>query len=125
MFDGNEDSIVEASALPSPVNTSGYEDGPFISTDESYIIFESDRPGGVGESIDLYISFKSENGEWSNAINMGPTINSNHTERFARVSPDGKFLFFGSNRRRINGQPNFDIYWIDAAIISRLKSSSN
>jgi hypothetical protein len=75
----------------------------------------------MGGSIDLYISFKTEGGR-GNTVNMRPTVNSNDTERFARVSPDGKFLFFGSNGRRIDHQPNFDIYWIDASVIDVLKS---
>lgn len=107
--------------LPPVINTSGYEDGPFIAQDESYLIFESDRPGGIEGSIDLYISFKSKNGNWSKPINMGPKINSSAAERFARVSPDGKFLFFGSNRRQVKGKPNFDIYCVDGAIITVLK----
>jgi Tol biopolymer transport system component len=99
------------------INTEHYEDGPFIAPDESYLIFESERPGGIGGSIDLYISFRKDDGSWSVPVNMGETINSDKTDRWARVTPDGKYLFFGSNR---NG--NMDIYWIDAKIISNLKT---
>jgi Tol biopolymer transport system component len=110
------------SKLPVPVNTTVYEDGPFIAPDETYIIFESDRPGGVNGSIDLYIAFKLATGSWSEPINMGSKINTSVSERFARVSPDGKFLFFGSNRRLVNGQQNFDTYWINATIIDELRA---
>lgn len=103
------------------INTSAYDDGPFIAPDESYLIFESDRPGGIEGSIDLYISFKSKSGSWSIPVNMGPKVNSSASERFARVSPDGKFLFFGSNRRQVKGKPNFDIYWLDASVIKLLR----
>jgi len=106
-----------AQRLPQSINTTSYEDGPFISPDESFLIFESNRPGGIEESIDLYISFKDKNGEWKQPINMGPKVNSRGAERFGRVSPDGKYLFFGSNR---DGQL-FDIYWMDAAIIEELR----
>jgi Tol biopolymer transport system component len=105
------------------INTDGYEDGAFIAEDERYLVFESDRPGGIDGSIDLYISFKSENGEWEAPINMGPSVNTNASERFARVSPDGRFMFFGSNRRQVKGKPNFDIYWIDASIITALRET--
>src|SRR5688572_30542429 len=87
----------EPARLPPTINTSGYEDGPFVTPDESYLIFESDRPGGIGGSIDLYICFKSQNGEWSTPVTLGPSVNSSAAERFARVSPDGKFLFFCNN----------------------------
>ena len=108
--------------LASSINSGGYEDGPCIAPDESFIIFESDRPGGVGGSIDLYIAFKSASNGWTQPQNMGSKINTAASERFARVSPDGKFLFFGSNRRIVNGNPNFDLYWISASAIEDLKA---
>jgi Tol biopolymer transport system component len=105
------------------INSIHYEDGPYIAPDESYLIFESDRARGLNGSIDLYISFRLENGEWGMPLNMGPTVNSKASERFASVSPDGKYLFFGSNRRQINGTPNFDIYWISSSIVDELKEN--
>lgn len=105
---------------PVDINTTYYEDGPYVSPDESFIIFESNRPGGLG-GIDLYISFRRED-RWTEPVNMGPVINSASTERFARLSPDGRFLFFGSDRRRVNDASNLDIYWIDATIIEDIKN---
>jgi len=107
--------------LPYNINSLGYEDGPFIAPDESFLIFESQRPDGIGGSLDLYISFKSKNGQWSLPMNMGPKINSAHGERFARLSPDGKYLFFGSGRNMSEESWGFDIFWIDAGIIADLK----
>jgi Tol biopolymer transport system component len=104
-----------------PVNTQGYEDGPFIAPDESFLIFESDRPEGVKGSIDLYITFRMKDGSWSSPKNMGDKINSAATERFAKVSPDGKYLFFGSNRAQLSDNLYFDIYWIDAKVIESLR----
>jgi Tol biopolymer transport system component len=103
------------------INTSGYEDGPFIAPDESYLIFESQRPESVEGSIDLFICFKQKDGTWGNPKNMGPRINTKYSERFAMVSPDGKYLFFGSNRRQSTDNLYFDIYWIDARVIYELK----
>ena len=57
--------------------------------------------------------------------NMGSKINSSSFERFARVSPDGKYLFFGSNRNQTEMQRGFDIFWIDAGIIEELKRDSD
>jgi Tol biopolymer transport system component len=105
------------------VNSIHYEDGPYIAPDESYLIFESDRARGLNGSIDLYISFRQQNGEWGIPVNMGPKVNTTASERFARVSPDGKYLFFGSNRRSLNGSPNFDIYWINSTVIDDLKKN--
>jgi hypothetical protein len=52
------DSQSKINPLPPPINSKGYEDGPFIAADESYLIFESDRPTGIEGNIDLYILFR-------------------------------------------------------------------
>lgn len=109
--------------LPYNINSRWYEDGPFIAPDESFLIFESDRPGGIEGSVDLYISFRINN-SWTPARNMGPGVNSKYTERFARLSPDGKYLFFGSDRKEGNEEQNTNIYWVDAKVIAVLKKQS-
>lgn len=105
-----------AQPLDTSINNGSYVDGPFVAADESFLVFESDRAGGMG-SIDLYICFKDVNGKWSFPKNMGAKINSPAAERFAGVSPDGKYLFFGSNRS--SALP--DIYWISSKVIDELK----
>jgi Tol biopolymer transport system component len=118
------DKYSTPTSLPAGINTEGYEDGPFIAPDESYLIFESTRPEGIEGSHDLYITFKNKNGEWGKVVNMGPTINSAAMERFPRVSPDGKYLFFASNRDQSNGKIGFDFYWVDAKIIEQLRGEN-
>lgn len=108
--------------LPYNINSSKTEDGAFIAADESFLIFASSRPGGMNGSTDLYISFRTKNGGWTAAFTMGPTINSKYTERFPRVSPDGKYLFFGSDRDLKPGAEGTDVYWVDAQIISQIKN---
>jgi len=88
---------------------------PFIAPDESYIIFHSKRPGGYTPSNELYISFQTKMGTWTEAINMGKIINS-FVSVSATVSPDGKFLFFFSLR-----DGSYRFYWVDARIIDELK----
>lgn len=110
--------------LPYSLNSVEYEDGPFIAPDESFLIFESQRPEGIDGSLDLYISFRNQAGQWSVPINMGPNVNSASAERFARLSPDGKYLFFGSNRNSSAERWGFDIYWIDATILDELRTDA-
>jgi Tol biopolymer transport system component len=105
-------------------NSTGYEDGPFVAPDESYIIFESERPESMNGSIDLYICFKDKDGKWGKPKNMGIKVNSSFSERFARVSPDGNYLFFGSNRNQTEKQPGFDIFWIDTRLIEELRKDT-
>jgi Tol biopolymer transport system component len=69
---------------------------PAIASDESFLIFCSNRPGGQGGE-DLHVSFR-ENGMWTPARNLGPKINSRAFDRRPVLSPDGKYLFFTSGR---------------------------
>ncbi len=91
---------------------------PFIAPDESYLIWDSEREGGFGES-DLYISFRQEDGKWGPAINMGEEINSANDDFYASVTPDGRYILF--NRKMDDKGDNIDIYWIDAGIIEALR----
>ena len=129
----------EAVKLGPAINTENREFDPFIAPDESFIIFASGRPGGFGND-DLYISYKDENDSWTESINMGEQINSSRHEFSPVLSPDGKYLFFTSNRtdrpdslnkitsydefEKMNNSPAYgstDIYWVDASIVRELK----
>ncbi len=98
------------------LNTASEEWDPFIAPDESYILWASDKAGGLG-GTDLYISFwDDKNKEWGEAINLGNGINTPDYEVAARISPDGKYMFFD---RPINGTQ--DIYWVATDFIQALK----
>ncbi|MBM3294577.1 MAG: hypothetical protein FJY82_08630 [Candidatus Aminicenantes bacterium] len=89
---------------------------PYISSDESYIIFSAaNRPEGYGEH-DLYISYKKENGKWTKGKNLGEKINSKEIDVWPIVSPDWKYLFFTSRR---DGKQ--DIYWVNTSFIEELR----
>jgi len=68
-----------------------------IAPDQSYIIFVSyGRPDALGNG-DLYISF-NRHGAWTTPKNLGAPINSIALEYTPRLSPDGQYLYFTSNR---------------------------
>lgn len=100
------------------VNTGEWTAHPFIAPDESYLIWDSEREGGYGDS-DLYISFRQKDGSWGPAINMGDSVNTDKWEAFASVTPDGKYITF--NRAINTDTMNVDIYWVDAKIIETLR----
>ena len=100
------------------VNSGEWTAHPFIAPDESYLIWDSEREGGFGES-DLYISFRQDDGSWGPAINMGEAVNSDKWDAFASVTPDGKYILF--NRGVDPDNDNVDIYWVDASIIETLR----
>jgi Tol biopolymer transport system component len=90
---------------------------PYVDPDEDYIIFESTRPGGVG-GVDLYISFQTAAGTWTNAVNLGSAVNSTRNEGGPFVSADGLYLFFNSDRVAHHER---DPYWVDAQVIEVLR----
>ena len=105
-----KDSVVNIETL----NSENEDWDPFISSDESYILWASERQGGFG-GTDIYISFKHQ-GKWDQPINMGKEINSSGYEVAPRISSDGKILFFD---RPSKGSQ--DIFWISSRIIEKLK----
>lgn len=100
--------------LSDSINSRRYEADVFISPDESYIIYCSARKTGFGKG-DLYISFKDDNGKWTQSINMGKRINSKGHELCPFVTKDGKYFFYTSNK---------DIYWVSAEIINEIKEKN-
>lgn len=102
--------------LPKQINSIHRDWTPFISPGEDFIIFSSHRPGGYG-SGDLYISFKTEDGNWSEAINLGEPVNTSYQERFPILSPDGEVLFF----TRSTDSTFDDIFRIKSDFIQKLK----
>lgn len=107
--------------MDAEVNTGKWTAHPFIAPDESYLIWDSERKGGYGET-DLYIRFKNTDGSWGKAINMGEDVNSANADYFASVTPDGRYILFN---RKIDDEGNTDIYWVDAKIIETLKPDYN
>jgi ankyrin repeat protein/glyoxylase-like metal-dependent hydrolase (beta-lactamase superfamily II) len=97
------------------VNTPAVADHGFIAPDESYILFDSTRPGGQGGEGDLYVCFKKADGVWSEAFNLGDAVNSPATNFCPSVSPDGKYIFLSTCR---------DIYWVSAEILAPLKAKA-
>ena len=105
----------KAVSLGDSINTLGYDADVFVAPDESYLIFCSTRPEGLGRG-DLYISFKNPDGTWTKAVNMGETINTQHHELCPFVTKDGKYFFYTSNE---------DIYWVDTEIFESLRGQKH
>ena len=93
-----------------------YNAHPFIAPDESYLIWDHQGEGGYGKA-DIYISFRQQDGSWGDAINLGDKINTEFSEAYGSVSPDGKYFFF----HRGFGGDTGDIYWVDAKFIETLR----
>lgn len=116
--DGERQEPVE---LPEHINSGELTAHPFIAPDESYLIWDSEREGGYG-GPDLYISFRQSDGSWGPAINMGPQVNSETSDFYGSVTPDGRFLMFDRKISGSGAELNVDIYWVDAQIIEELRA---
>jgi len=113
--DGKYGKVVNAGPA---INSRFPEGDVLIAPDESYmIVCGMERLDAIGGG-DLYISFKKADGTWGKTKNMGRAINSSSNDYCPVLSPDGKYFFFSSNRGGTD-----DIYWVDAGVINKLKSS--
>jgi len=82
--------------LSAPINSSGRDDGSWVSPDgKTMLITYSDR-GGCGGS-DLFIAFRKDTG-WTTPANLGCGINSPYDEYAAALVPGTERLVFPSNR---------------------------
>ena len=91
-FDGSEYSEPEViEGLFEDPSTWIYS--PILSPDGQYLFFNTyEAPGGTGGE-DIYVSRHTDSG-WSQAVNLGPVVNSEGEEGSARFSPDGHYFFF-------------------------------
>ena len=103
--------------LGEAVNTEDLETTPEVAPDESYLLFSRVVDHGRGP-IDLYVSFRGEDGSWLEAV---PVLGVNTAEReiSPRMSPDGEYLFF---LRTVNGE--LMPFWVDARVIENLSVSA-
>ncbi|HTL82244.1 MAG TPA: hypothetical protein VL651_11090, partial [Bacteroidia bacterium] len=86
--------------LPKEINSEFPDYYPFVTSDESMLIFTSRRKGNTGATSvemdgyyasDIWYS-KSVNGVWGKAKNAGPGVNGNYDEQCTGLSADGKTM---------------------------------
>jgi hypothetical protein len=87
--------------------------GSYISSDESFLLFSSNRPvtGEYDSNLHIYISF-NDNGTWSTPQNIHSAIHFTGKARLPFISPDGKYLFFC-------GDDN-NYYWVNINALNSL-----
>ena len=81
---------------------------PNVSENGLEIVFDSDRPGGLGGPDVWSATRASASDTWRAPVNLGPNVNSDLAETRASLSKDGKRLTLGSTRP--GGQGSGDIY---------------
>lgn len=106
VFDGKDWTV--PAKLPAPINSEKYtEPSIAVSADGQTIYFSSNRPGGYGKK-DIYKVAKLPTGEWSQALNLGPVINTAEDEDALFIHPSGKTFYFSSKGHKNMG--GYDIF---------------
>ncbi len=77
------------------INTPGDEVTPFIHFDGKTLYFSSDGKPNMG-GFDIYMSRMSDNGEWSEPINIGYPINTHNDEMGLAIESNGYRAYYSS-----------------------------
>lgn len=105
-----------------PVNLGDSINSPYddyvniITADEEWLYFTRKNPSSAKTEDkrqdyeeDFYVSSRIDS-IWSEAVPLGPPVNTNGNEGALTISPDGNFLFFAACDRP-DGYGSCDIYW--------------
>ena len=108
---GKKEVVVNSRGKIKKVPT--YDVHPSLSEDGNTIFFVSDRDGGEGR-LDIWYATNYGEGEWSEPINAGPTINTAFDDISPFLSRDNNTLYFSSNGRI--GFGGFDMFMTEGGV---------
>lgn len=100
----------DAELIPGSINTEGHDAATSISPDGKQIFLFKNDIEAESRGGDIYVSKLSSSGKWGAPKSMGKPINTTFAELGACISPDGKTLYFVSER--MGGFGNGDIYMV-------------
>lgn len=93
--------------LSDVINTPGREESVYIHPDNQTLYFSSDGHPGMG-GLDIFMSKKDEEGNWTTPVNLGYPINTFNNENSLLVNAEGDLAYFASNRE--GGSGELDLY---------------
>ena len=91
-------------SLGEEVNDPAWDSQPCLSVDGNELFFASRRNGNA----DLYHCYRKADGEWSSPESLGQAINTDGNEMAPFLHPDGKTLYFSSNKHV--GMGGYDLF---------------
>ena len=109
--------------MGSEINSNFHDVNPVISPDGTYLIFMSNRPGGFSSMMNLYVSFRSPDGKWSNAVCLSNSLKIENIW-FPSISYDGKYLFFCGGYPGPNPYAASSHYWVSTKVIENLREGT-
>jgi Tol biopolymer transport system component len=98
----------DAELIPGAINTEGHDACTSISPDGKQIFIFKNNIEEESRGGDIYVSRISSSGKWGSPKSIGKPVNTTYAELGACVSPDGKTLYFVSER--MGGFGNGDVY---------------
>ena len=90
--------------LKGSINTNSWESQPCVSGDGRELYFVSRRSGNA----DIYCARRNADGSWGEPQNIGAPINTKGTEMAPFLHPDGRTLYFSSDKHI--GMGGFDLF---------------
>jgi len=101
-----EDNFGAPENMGETINSRYYDGGATLSADGLTLLFDSSRPDGRVGGVDLWMASRDgPDMPWNDPVNLGETINSSRNDIHPAISPDGRRLFFSSDR-----SGNYDIW---------------
>lgn len=108
----NNDGWEEMKNAGSPLNTNDNEGAQTLSGDGRLMIFTAcNRNDGIGR-CDLYYSVR-QGEKWSLPVNLGKPVNTSYRETQPSITPDGRTLYFSSDRPGGKGQHDIWVTHLD------------
>lgn len=105
-----EDGWAEPEKMSDKINISKWQADAMITSDGKAMLFAAKKQGEYESkmSINIFVSLLDDNGEWSEPIDLGPTINTSFTDRSPVLHPDMRTLYFSTDGRETEG--GLDVY---------------
>lgn len=94
------------------VDSNAIDYTPYIASDESFLLFCSNRDNPTKEECRIYLSFRDKTDSWSKPTNINEIMGFDFDSRNPYVSPDSQYLFFCSGE---------NMYWVSLRIIDEIK----
>jgi len=100
--------------VEAPISTDFSEADPFVDADGRFMLFSSNRPGGLGGE-DQYVSFRDADGVWTQPYNLGATFNTDGDDFDMDLTPDGKYILLYREG---------DVYWMGCTPLEAIFKSA-
>jgi dipeptidyl aminopeptidase/acylaminoacyl peptidase len=108
----------EAKNLGPGVNSAASEHHSLPSQDGKSLYITSIRDGGFGGE-DIFVSSRDINGNWTELVNLGESVNSDQNDRCPAFSPDFSLFYFDSERS--GGYGDKDIWVLPYSQIEHIR----